>query len=181
MPAMRLAAHVAAFVETMLVAAACAWPAAVFAHGETPGNHHGPNLDFVEKPFGQTGDPKKVVRTVRVRGDDTMRFMPTRISVRQGETLRIVFINAGKSKHEAVLGTMADLKEHAVLMQKFPGMEHDEPFMVHSDPGQSGEMIWQFTRSGEFHFGCLMPGHFEAGMVGSIVVTPRAASNPSKR
>jgi uncharacterized cupredoxin-like copper-binding protein len=90
-----------------------------------------------------------------------------------------VFSNGGKLNHESVLGTMADLKEHAELMKKFPTMEHDEPFMVHVAPGQSGEMIWQFTQRGEFYFGCLMPGHFEAGMVGSIVVEPQLPAGKS--
>lgn len=181
MPACRLAALAAEF--SIAVAVACVVPATALAHGDVPaqGGHRGPNLDFVEKPFGQTGDPKKVSRTLRVRGDDTMRFTPARITVREGETIRFVFRNAGKVKHEAVLGTMADLKDHAQLMQKFPGMEHDEPFMVHAEPGQSGEMVWQFTRSGEFYFGCLMPGHLDAGMLGTIVVQPRpAAKLPSR-
>lgn len=145
-----------------------------FAHGDQHGAgvSRGPNLDFVEKPFGETGDPKKVTRTIRVVGTDAMRFSPARITIRRGETVRFVFKNGGKLNHESVLGTMADLKEHAELMKKFPGMEHDEPYMLHVAPGKTGEMIWRFTRPGEFYFGCLMPGHFEAGMVGSIVVGP---------
>jgi uncharacterized cupredoxin-like copper-binding protein len=65
---------------------------------------------------------------------------------------------------------MAELKEHARLMQKLPGMEHDEPYMAHVEPGKTVEMVWQFTRAGEFHYGCLVPGHFEAGMVGVVRV-----------
>ena len=141
----------------------------VFAHGEEH-ERSGPNLTFVETAFGQTGDPKKVARTIRVEAVDTMRYVPSRIVVRQGETVRLVFKNSGKLNHEAVLGTMDDLKAHAEMMQQHPGMKHDEPFMVHVAPGASREMIWQFTQAGEFHFGCLEPGHFEAGMVGSIVV-----------
>jgi uncharacterized cupredoxin-like copper-binding protein len=45
--------------------------------------------------------------------------------------------------------------------------------MVHLAPGQSGEVIWQFTEPGEFHFGCLVPGHFEAGMKGRIRVVAK--------
>jgi uncharacterized cupredoxin-like copper-binding protein len=145
-----------------------------FAHGDAHGktNPKQPNLDLVETPFGQTGNPEQVTRTIRVVGTDAMRYTPARIVVRRGETIRFVFKNDGALDHESVLGTMSHLKEHAELMRKFPGMEHDEPYMVHVAPGQSGEMIWKFTRRGEFYFGCLMPGHFEAGMVGSIVVDP---------
>jgi Cu/Ag efflux protein CusF len=70
-----------------------------------------------------------------------------------------------------VLGTRKELEEHAEMMRKHPGMEHDEPHMLHVAPGRSGEMGWRFTKAGEFMYGCLEPGHFEAGMVGSIVVT----------
>jgi uncharacterized cupredoxin-like copper-binding protein len=165
-----------AVAAAALLHAVCA--SSAVAHGGADANqgHRGPNLDFVATSFGQTGDPKRVTRTIRVTGDDSMRFSPSRITVRQGETIRLVFTNTGALKHESVLGTLADLKQHAELMKKFPQMEHDEPFMVHAGPGESGEMIWQFTRSGEFHFGCLMPGHFEAGMRGTIVVIPRAAA-----
>jgi uncharacterized cupredoxin-like copper-binding protein len=30
--------------------------------------------------------------------------------------------------------------------------------------------VWQFTQSGRFEFACLIPGHFEAGMVGTVTV-----------
>jgi uncharacterized cupredoxin-like copper-binding protein len=69
-----------------------------------------------------------------------------------------------------VLGTLPELKEHAELMKKFPDMEHDEPHMAHVKPGKSAQLVWQFTKAGEFHYGCLMPGHFEAGMVGKVIV-----------
>jgi len=75
--------------------------------------------------------------------------------------------------HEFVLGTLPELREHAELMKKFPNMEHDEPYMAHVPPGKTETIVWQFSKDGEFHFGCLLPGHFEAGMVGKINVTRR--------
>jgi uncharacterized cupredoxin-like copper-binding protein len=125
---------------------------------------------MVETAFGRTGDPKRVTRTVRIAMADTMRFTPGAIDVKRGETIRFEVANAGKVMHEMVLGTLQDLKEHAELMRKHPGMEHDEPYMAHVAPGKTVTMVWQFTKPGEFHFGCLVPGHFEAGMVGKITV-----------
>ena len=49
-------------------------------------------------------------------------------------------------------------------------MKHDEPNMIQLAAGKRGELVWQFTQRGEFHYGCLVPGHFEAGMVGKITV-----------
>ncbi len=124
----------------------------------------------VETAFGRSGDPRRITRTIDVDMSDTMRFTPSRLAVRRGDTVRFRVRNAGKVMHEFVLGTQDDLKSHAELMRKHPGMEHDEPFMTHVAPGRTGEVIWQFTRAGEFHFGCLVAGHFEAGMQGRIVV-----------
>jgi len=129
--------------------------------------------DAAEKAFGQKGDPKKVSRTIDLDMSDAMRFAPAELAVKQGETVRFRLKNSGKVMHEMVLGTMQDLKNHADTMRKEPGMDHHgEAGMVHVAPGNSGSLVWQFTRPGEFHYACLVPGHFEAGMVGTIKVGP---------
>lgn len=144
------------------------------AHGEKP---HAQKFSAAqlseEKPFGKAGDPQKVTRTITFHMIDKMRFDPSQITVKQGETVRFVARNNGKIMHEMVIGTMKDLKEHAEQMKKFPGMEHDEPYMAHVAPGKSEEIIWQFTKAGEFDFACLIAGHFDAGMVGKIKVVAR--------
>lgn len=120
-------------------------------------------------PFGREGDPKKVTRTIRVTMNDKMRFDPESITVKQGETVRFVVANKGAMLHEMVLGTPQTLGKHAELMKKHPGMEHDEPSIAHVKPGATGEIVWQFTGAGEFQFACLIPGHLEAGMRGTVV------------
>jgi uncharacterized cupredoxin-like copper-binding protein len=125
-----------------------------------------------ETPFGRAADPRKAKRTVRVEMTDAMRFHPAQITVKRGEVVRFVPVNKGQVLHEMVLGTMQDLKTHAELMRRHPGMEHDEPHMAHVAPGKKGEIGWQFTKAGEFYYGCLIPGHFEAGMVGKVSVAP---------
>jgi uncharacterized cupredoxin-like copper-binding protein len=144
-------------------------PVAGLAHGDAP-RKAAAAQPMVETAFGRTGDPKKATRTVRVDMSDRMRFDPAAITVNRGETVRFVVKNSGKTMHEMVLGSMQDLKDHAELMRKHPGMEHDEPYMAHVGPGKTAEIVWQFTKAGEFYFGCLIPGHFEAGMVGKILV-----------
>lgn len=121
-------------------------------------------------PFGHQGDPEKVTRTIVIDMRDTMRFGPATIRVRQGETIRFVARNRGKLIHEIVLGTLDEMKAHRALMKKNPEMEHEEPYMVHVSPGKKQELVWRFTKPGEFHYACLLPGHFEAGMIGRIVV-----------
>lgn len=126
-----------------------------------------------EKAFGREGDPAKATKTIRVSMSDRMRFSPATLTVREGETVRFLVTNRGKAMHEMVIGTPAELEEHAALMKKFPGMEHDEPYMAHVAPGKTETMVWQFTKAGEFQFGCLVPGHFESGMQGRITVVAR--------
>jgi uncharacterized cupredoxin-like copper-binding protein len=125
-----------------------------------------------EKAFGREGDPKKVVRTIQVDMSDAMRFTPAELTVKRGETVRFVARNSGKTMHEMVRGTMEELKAHAELMRKHPEMEHDEPYMAHVAPGKTERIVWQFTKPGEYYYGCLIPGHFEAGMVGKVIVKP---------
>jgi uncharacterized cupredoxin-like copper-binding protein len=123
-----------------------------------------------QKPFGIAADPRKATRTVTVGMSDRMRFTPETLTVRRGETVRFVVRNEGKILHEMVLGTKEELEHHAEQMRRFPDMEHDEPHMMHVKPGDSGDLAWTFNRPGEFHFACLIPGHFEAGMQGRIIV-----------
>lgn len=119
---------------------------------------------------GKPGNLKKVSRTIRVLMSDDMKFTPAMVNVKRGETIGFVVRNAGQIKHEMVIGSMAELKQHAELMRKMPGMEHADPNMVTLDAGKSGEMVWQFTKAGTVDFACLQPGHFEAGMMGKISV-----------
>jgi uncharacterized cupredoxin-like copper-binding protein len=164
-------------IHTTLVMAAVAASAGLTAHAHEahrkPAGAKPAAISTEEKAFGRQGDPKRATRTIQVDMSDRMRFTPDAISVSQDETVRFVVRNSGKVMHEFVLGTMAELREHAELMKKFPNMEHDEPYMAHVAPGKTETMVWQFTRTGEFHFGCLLPGHFEAGMVGRLSVRPK--------
>lgn len=161
-----------AVLSTLLgltLALADAGPA--FAHGDKPHKKQDQAaVSTEEKPFGRAGDPSKVDRTITIEMKDEMRFVPAAINVKQGETIRFVVRNSGKIMHELVIGTMRDLTEHAELMKKFPNMEHDEPYMAHVQPGKTGEIVWQFSQTGQFNYACLMPGHFEAGMIGQVAV-----------
>jgi len=123
-----------------------------------------------EHSWGREGDPAKAKRTVTIDMSDAMRFTPDKLEVKVGDTVKFVVANKGQILHEMVIGTEKELKAHAELMKKHPGMEHEEPYMAHVSPGKKESITWQFTKPGEFMFGCLIPGHFEAGMVGRIVV-----------
>ena len=158
-------------MKRVLILAVVGFSAAALAHGEKP--RAAPAFDYSKAeatPFGIAADPRKAVRTIRIDMDDDMRFTPAEIAVRRGAIVRFVAGNKGQVLHEMVLGTRDELEKHAALMKKFPGMEHDEPHMAHVAPGRTGEIGWKFTRAGTFYFACLIPGHFEAGMIGKVTV-----------
>lgn len=138
-----------------------------FAGGNHAGGH---GHDDEETAIGKPGVAARVNRSITIEMNDSMRYAPADVQVKQGETIRFVVKNVGKVKHELSLGTQQELLEHLEQMKKFPDMEHDEPSKVTLAPGKQGEIIWQFTKAGTVNFACLMPGHYEAGMKGAIKV-----------
>ncbi|MQR02218.1 cupredoxin domain-containing protein [Glaciimonas soli] len=121
--------------------------------------------------MGQHTDNTPVAtRTITIDMTDTMRFTPSTISVKRGETIKFIVKNSGQIKHELVFGDIKELKEHAAMMMQTPHMQHNEPNQVSVSPGQSGELVRTFDQAGTFDFACLEPGHFEAKMRGTVVV-----------
>jgi putative spermidine/putrescine transport system substrate-binding protein len=120
--------------------------------------------------IGQPGNPSEVSRTIVMSMNDAMRFTPDRIEVRTGETIRFELHNEGKLRHELVLGEPEALRRHAAMMQMMPDMQHSGPNMASLAPGERGQLIWKFTRTGTVTFACLQSGHLEAGMKGSVAV-----------
>lgn len=131
--------------------------------------------------IGQAGNLEKVTRTITIDMSDAMRFTPSTVTVKQGETIRFIVRNSGALQHEMVLGTEKELKEHYEVMKKHPEMEHSEDNMVTVQPGKSGEIIWRFTTAGTVSFACLLPGHYEAGMKGSVKVKTSTKKNRVKK
>ena len=160
-------------VLTVLVLIAVASAPVAYAHGKKAENdNHAANMEVVkeQKPWGIAGDADQVSRTIDVSMMDSMKFVPATLKIKQGETIRFIAKNDGQVLHEFVLGTTETNDQHAKLMIKFPGMEHDEPYMAHVGAGDQGEIIWTFNRAGNFDFACLIAGHYQAGMRGTIIV-----------
>jgi len=146
-----------------------AWLAASSAASAT-GAHVG---GHGEAAIGKPGLASRVTRTIHVEMANGMRFKPSDIQVRKGETIRFVLKNTDGVKHEFSLGTQQELLEHYEVMKKFPDMEHDEPNKISLAPGKRGEVIWQFTKAVAVDFACLHPGHFDAGMKGQVIVAAK--------
>jgi uncharacterized cupredoxin-like copper-binding protein len=161
-----------------LIAALAAFTAsaAAIAGGSAAGGHSHAG----DSAIGVPGKAAQATRTVAVDMTDDMRFSPASIQVKQGETVRFRIRNAGKLKHEFVLGTDKALKAHYQAMLKFPEMEHEEPNMITLAGGKTGEVVWQFTRAGKVDFACLQPGHYDAGMKGAVTVAEGSTKGSAK-
>ena len=164
-------------------------PDSARAAGAHKGGHHGENANA-----GSPGTASRVTRTIDVVMRDNF-FEPETIRVEPGETIRFRITNAGKFVHEFNIGTaemhlkhqgeMAMMVEHNVLMpdridvkaaaamQESMGHGmHNDPNSALLEPGKTGEVIWTFPEGGEIalEFGCNVPGHYEAGMVGEFKI-----------
>ena len=168
--------------HTLSILLLASMPTLALAAGDHGGHDHG-TAGEQQKPgmaheshhsndstAGKAGDPAKVNRVVEVSMNDSMRFTPAAIQVKTGETIRFLITNNGKLTHEMVLGSMVELKEHAEMMRNMPGMQHAEANMISLKAGQRGGIVWQFDKAGMVDFACLVPGHMEAGMVGTVKV-----------
>ena len=103
-------------------------------------------------------------------GDGKMMFIPDRVEIKRGEQVKFVLRNNGLLDHEFILATTPENQKHAEEMKKNPEMEHDDPNAKRLAPKKTNEVIWRFTKAGEFEYGCLIPGHREAGMIGTVLV-----------
>jgi len=162
----------------LTTAIAFAFSAPAFAGGSHTGGHDDHHTETNEMKIGMPGDPAKVSRTIEVtmRENDNgdMLFEPTKFDITKGETIRFSVVNKGEIEHEFVIDTIEGNSEHKALMAKID-MEHDDPNSIRLDPGQTGEIIWNFANQGTFELACLIPGHYESGMHGPIEVVEKLA------
>jgi uncharacterized cupredoxin-like copper-binding protein len=142
---------------------------AVFA-GAGPKGHSHSHSEF---SAGEPGDPKKPARIIQVtmnEGDGKMMYVPDRLEIKRGEQVKFVLRNNGALDHEFILASTDENLKHAEEMKKNPEMEHDDPNAKRLSPKKTTEIVWKFTKAGQFEYGCLIPGHREAGMTGTVVV-----------
>lgn len=147
----------------------------------------GPAQSF---PFGQAVKAAPATRTVTITLKDNL-YEPETVAVKAGETVRFVIVNKGDLLHEFALGQPNDHAKHQEMMKTMvdhgmitaTGINHEamkmdmgpgghahgpESASVLVEPGQQGELTWKFAKAMTLEFACTIPGHYEAGMVGTI-------------
>ena len=150
----------------------------VFVYSKNAGTAHdrGEHSTAVHSEMfaaGEPADPKKDFRVVELtmtEGSGTMAFAPNTVEVKAGEPIKFVIKNTGALDHEFKLDSSEQIAQHKIAMEKNPEMIHDDPNGTRLEPSKSGEVFWKFSKAGTFEFACLIPGHFEAGMHGNVVV-----------
>lgn len=122
---------------------------------------------------GGTGAGTPGVRTIHVKALDSLRFEPASITVAAGERVRFVVANEGSSTHEFVLGDEDTQMEHEQEMGTGATMEHSGMAMpaLTLAAGATMQTVVTFDQPGTILYGCHQPGHYSAGMVGTITVT----------
>ena len=122
---------------------------------------------------GSDGDSE--VREVRVRATDDLRFEPSEMRLRRGQSIRLMMENMGASVHDFTIDEMPMMGGGA---QGGPhdmgnGMDMDtSQYTMHMVVESHRDGVTEFTptESGRYTFYCTTNGHREAGMEGTIVV-----------
>ena len=118
-------------------------------------------------------------RDVAITMTDTLRFDPGTIVVAEGETIRFLLDNPTVAPHDFLIGDLEEQLHHHEEMAAGEG--HDDeasdvegglPPAVTLEPGESAEVLVTFDDAGELMIGCHVPGHWEAGMRGTVSVAP---------
>ena len=101
-------------------------------------------------------------RVVRIVASGGLRFYPEVVTVRQGETITFEVASMGMSVHEFMVGPVANVAADTTGTPEIAGIS-----MM-----QTKSLTYTFSGPGPFAFACHAPGHYEAGMRGTIVLVP---------
>jgi plastocyanin len=162
---------VAAGVIVMALAAAFgSGPASLPAQAAPWGFGPGGMMGFGAANVGSAPDPgspgfvagtASAPRVVQIVATPRLRFVPDTVAVKQGETITFEVTSMGPLTHEFMVGPAADVAADT------PGT----PEVADIAMMQSKSLTYTFTGSGPFAFACHATGHYEAGMMGTIIVT----------
>jgi uncharacterized cupredoxin-like copper-binding protein len=169
----RLVTYALFSIAVVSACSALAWTQLVGHAGDGHGHTHGEAASKQDAHTSSGASAEPITRTVTVTLSDDMRFTPANWQATSGETVRIQLVNAGKVRHEFIIGTEAELQAHAEEMKKpNSGHHHHASNAVSLAAGAKGELVWTFTDAGVLHIACFESGHYDAGMRGTISVLP---------
>ena len=124
--------------------------------GEAEHSHHDEAADSHEheeaeghEHHGHASEPIEGAEEIRIVAKE-FAFEPASIHLHEGEAVNIVLVNEGALEHEFELEAFG--------------------FHLHTQPGQTATGGFVPDQTGTFEFGCFVPGHYDAGMAGELLV-----------
>jgi plastocyanin len=112
---------------------------------------------------GQSGfvpGTQSAPRVVRIYAYVNDRFSPETVTVQAGETITFEVTTMGPTTHEFMVGPAADVAAD----------KDGTPEIANIGMMQTKSLTYTFSGTGPFAFACHEPGHYEAGMRGTIVI-----------
>ncbi|GGX85905.1 hypothetical protein GCM10007160_11370 [Litchfieldella qijiaojingensis] len=126
----------------------------------------------------------QIDRTISFEAGD-MWFMPGNLDIAPGETVKFEITNTGNLEHEFVIGDAQAQEAHRRMMQEMGSGGHGghgDHDMAEGDhgghmpavtiaPGETATLVWTAPENVDnLEFACNIPGHYESGMSGDIVI-----------
>lgn len=149
-------------------------------HSQMMQNHHSPNnhksmmggsheMGHGSSLAGRPGKESEADRIIRVKANDSMRFIHDPIKVKTGEAIKFEVTNAGAIPHEFSIGTKDEHIMHGKMMMNNSNMHHGPGgSSVTILPGKTETLTWYFEEAWEVQVACNIPGHYQAGMHSDI-------------
>lgn len=111
------------------------------------------------------------VQIVTINADE-FKFIPSEIHIKPGNT-KFVMFNSGIGEHELVAyeASKKEIVDKAELAEDEATIEKNILFEIEEvHPGESGDSGIINLKAGSYVIGCHVPGHYEAGMKGTIAI-----------
>jgi len=131
------------------------------------------------------GTPPAAAEVIQIKMGE-MFFHPDAIALKEGQPVQIELVNDGIVEHEFMVGREARPAPGGYAQDLFQGvdvqftgekakLEREEGHGTEVMVGPGGRGVITFTvpkgMAGEWEMGCFVPGHYEAGMKGKLIVT----------
>lgn len=160
---------IVAFVALLAACSSGASPSPSAMSSEMPAGSGEMEMDIAA--LGEPADASQADRKVHIVANDQLQFDPDMVDVKVGETITFEIENTGSVDHEFVLGSAGYQAQHEEEMQAAEMEMGHEPNELEAPAGETATLTWHFTEAGTTEFGCHEPGHFPAGMLGTITVS----------
>lgn len=125
--------------------------------------------------FGEPADASDATTIIDIAANDDFSYTPDSVKVSAGDVVTFRVTNSGNLNHEFTLGDESLQQEHEQEMKDMGDMQMgDDPNAISIASGETGELTWKFSGSGDVLMGCHVAGHYDGGMRGKITVAAAA-------